>query len=351
MIFALRPALSLFLTLSLHASPRLAFPLSSATYPEKVPTTDISPHALPRSIEHTTSTDSLLPRVTPPHALSNTIGLKTHIFPVQGSNVVLIISLGNRVTRVALPSLLERAKDHVEKQIARYGPNGVLPSGRFQLDVGERLEIDASTSPALIAPMTWSILRDVIEGLQEFLVGPRNREASCRVMIGDALGLFTGNVNLRTRVAAPKTPVARDFPTLPVGNDSKLIAPSLHVGEEVQIDLRPQRQRLDYQAVRNVLAITRDWAMENIERLGRASPIEHRGFERSLAEGVRIYMVQAPGKTLTYGLVLDTVERLMFWEMFVSRGKAVEFGILEHGVLKGVGSIKKAFMDGTDAAK
>lgn len=91
--------------------------------------------------------------------------------------------------------------------------------------------------------------------------------------------------------------------------------------------------------------------MENIERSGREMTIMHGGFERSLAEGVKISMVQAPGKRLTYGLVLETVDKLFIWEMFVSRGKAVEFGILEQGALKGVGSIKKAFMNSVDAAR
>ncbi|KAI4172956.1 MAG: hypothetical protein LQ343_003243 [Gyalolechia ehrenbergii] len=352
MIFAFRLALPLLLALSLHAIPRLAFPLSSGAYPEKVPTTDISTHALSGSKEQTTSTDTPLTSLTTPNAPYNITGPREYIFRVQDSDVVLIIRLGKPVEKGALASFLEVAKDHVEQQAAGYGPNQLLPSGMFEWDLGERLEIDAKTSPALIAPMTWSIFVDAIGGLREFLVGLKSgREAACRVMIGDAFGLFAGYVELRTRVPAPKAHIARDVPILPVVNDPKLIAPPLHIGEDVQIDLRPQRQRLEYQAVRNVLAVTRDWVMENIERSGREMTIMHGGFERSLAEGVKISMVQAPGKRLTYGLVLETVDKLFIWEMFVSRGKAVEFGILEQGALKGVGSIKKAFMNSVDAAR
>lgn len=136
---------------------------------------------------------------------------------------MLIIRLGKPVEKGALASFLEVAKDHVEQQAAGYGPNQLLPSGMFEWDLGERLEIDAKTSPALIAPMTWSIFVDAIGGLREFLVGLKSgREAACRVMIGDAFGLFAGYVELRTRVPAPKAHIARDVPILPVVNDPKL---------------------------------------------------------------------------------------------------------------------------------
>lgn len=102
--------------------------------------------------------------------------------------------------------------------------------------------------------------------------------------------------------------------------------------------------------MRNVLAVTRDWLLENIEGSGRQTSVIHGGFDKSLAEGVQISMIQAPGKSLTYGLALDTVERLMIWEMFIGRGKAVDFGILENGVLKGAGSIKKS-LKGIETAR
>lgn len=169
-------------------------------------------------------------------------------------------------------------------------------------------------------------------------------------------------------LSTPNLIVARDIPTLPIGNDSTLwaldfsfhtplymlivfrITPPLPISAEAQIDLRPQRQRLDYQAVRNILAVTRDWLLENIEDNGRQTSIAHGGFVRSLAEGVQISMVQAPTKRLTYGLALDAVERLIIWEMFIGRGKAVDFGVLENGVLKGAGGIKKS-LNGIEAAR
>lgn len=123
------------------------------------------------------------------------------------------------------------------------------------------------------------------------------------------------------------------------------------------MDIRPQRQRLDIRAVRNVLVVAQDWAEENIERAYPGQAINHGGFERTLGEGVGLAMVQVPGKRLTYGLVLEVLKRLLAWEMDVSKwgtipfGKAVEFGILEQGTLKAVGSIKKDRIRSMDVAR
>lgn len=59
MILGRHLALPFLLTLSLHAIPRLAFPLSGA-YLGKVAPTDRSIHTLPRSQEQTTPTDTHL---------------------------------------------------------------------------------------------------------------------------------------------------------------------------------------------------------------------------------------------------------------------------------------------------
>ncbi|KAL8719076.1 MAG: hypothetical protein Q9225_003871 [Loekoesia sp. 1 TL-2023] len=333
-------------------------PLSSGAYPEKILTTDIRTQTLPRSKEQTTPTDTHLTRVNTLEAPYNVAGFKKYIFPVRDSDLVLTIDLGKRVDKVHLASFLEVAKDHVGTQIARFGPEAVLPLGIFEWDLGEDLEIFAESSLTLLRPMTWSILRDAIRGLQEFLIGLKNyREAACRVHLGDPIGLFIGYIDLKARVRIPKTKVTRDVPTLPLGNNTKPSTGTFQINENVQMDLRPQRQRLDIRAVRNVLVVAQDWAEDNIERAYPGQTIDHGEFERTLGEGVELAMVRAPGKRLTYGLVLEALKRLLAWEMDVSKwgtmpfGKAVEFGVLEQGTLKAVGSIKKDRIKSTDVAR
>lgn len=121
--------------------------------------------------------------------------------------------------------------------------------------------------------------------------------------------------------------------------------------ENVHIDIRPSWRRLDFYAVRNVLAVTQDWAEANIERTWTGQPIQGGVVERSLGEGVELHMVEALGKRLTYGLVLETVKRLLEWELSVGKGKAVEFGILDHGFLKGAGGIRKDKLRSLDFAR
>lgn len=94
-------------------------------------------------------------------------------------------------------------------------------------------------------------------------------------------------------------------------------------------------------AVQVLLALTEHWAQEAVERLQGDVPIEHGSFERSLGDGVVISMQRTPGKTLTYRLVAETVQRLWAWEMSTGKGKAVEFGILDHQKLRGIGSLKR----------
>ncbi|KAL9599618.1 MAG: hypothetical protein Q9219_003701 [cf. Caloplaca sp. 3 TL-2023] len=351
---ALRLALSVVLAILVHALPGLASSLPSVSCPEKVPTTDTDIHTQP-SRRQSVPQDLRLIGITTSNTLHNITGLKKYIFPVRDSNIVLTISLGKRLNRISLSSFLEVAEDYVSHQSVAYGPNTVLPLDTFEWDMGEDLEIIAITSHTFVRPMTWLILRDAIKGMQEFLIGLKNyREASCRVYWADASGLFTGHVNLRRRLTVPKTNVARDIPNLTVADETGQAVTTLEVDGDVQLDLRPQRQRLDYRGVRNLLVVTRDWAKQNIERSHEDQTIDHGRFERSLGEGVQISMVQAPSKRLTYGLVLEIVEKLLFWEMFVSRGKAVDFGILENHVLKGVGSITKEQIrggGGTSTAK
>lgn len=128
-------------------------------------------------------------------------------------------------------------------------------------------------------------------------------------------------------------------------------ASSLGIDENVHIDLRPSWRRLDFIAVRNVLVITQDWAEENIERGWAGRYLPYPRIEKTLGEGVELTMVQTPGKHLTYGLVLEAVKRLLEWETTVGKGKAVQFGILDHGIVKGAGSIRKAKIRSLDSAR
>lgn len=114
----------------------------------------------------------------------------------------------------------------------------------------------------------------------------------------------------------------------------------------VHVDIHPYFfSRLDIIAVINILAVTKDWALENIQRVGPNRSIDHGELWKTLAEGVQIKMSAAPRKSLTYGLVVETVDRLLMWELDQHKKKgtarAVEFGILEFGVVKGAGSIRK----------
>lgn len=222
MRFAIRLALPLILTITLRAIPCLASPLSSGACPEKILTTDISTETLPRSKEQTTPTDTYLTSINTFKAPYNVAGFKKYIFPVRDSDVVLTIDLRKRVDKAHLANFLEVAEDHVGAQVVRSGPEATLPMGMFEWDLGEDLEIFAESSLTLLRPMTWSILRDAIRGLQEFLTGLKNyREAACRVNLGDPIGLFTGYIDLKARVRTPKTKVTRDVPTLPLGNNTE----------------------------------------------------------------------------------------------------------------------------------
>ena len=95
----------------------------------------------------------------------------------------------------------------------------------------------------------------------------------------------------------------------------------------------------------DILVVTKDWALENIESAGPNRPIDHGEVWKTLADGVQIQMSAAPQKRLTYALVMETMDRLLAWELdqYKKRGtaRAIQFGILEHGVVKGTGSIKK----------
>ncbi|KAL9018836.1 MAG: hypothetical protein Q9185_003854 [Variospora sp. 1 TL-2023] len=213
--------------------------------------------------------------------------------------------------------------------------------GTFEYSLGEELGVFAESS-LLVNQMTWGILKDSIKGLQDFLVGLRNfREAECRVNMADPAGSFVGYVDLKIRKASSKLHLARDVLTLPtVNHDSKVTAP-LSVDENVHIDIRPSWWRVDLVAVKMLLVVVEDWAKEAVERTHPGQPLREGGLQKSLGDGVVLKMQRAPGKVLTYGLVLETVKRLLAWELYTGKGKAVEFGIIQHGFIKGSGSIKR----------
>lgn len=207
MRLALRLVLPSVLAVILHAIPSLAFPLSSASASENNPTTDA------------------ISRIPPPSNVTgiNVNSFRKHVYRVQGTNVVLRISLGKRIEGIELASFLHITGDFVTSQAARHGYNTLVPMGTFEYSLGEELGVFAESSP-LVYQMTWGILKDSIKGLQDFLVGLRNfREAECFVNMADPAGSFVGYVDLKIRKAPSKLHLARDVLTLPTENhDSKL---------------------------------------------------------------------------------------------------------------------------------
>ncbi|KAL8737590.1 MAG: hypothetical protein Q9181_001532 [Wetmoreana brouardii] len=346
MRIALRLALPLVLAVALHAIPRLAHPLSSDVLAVSLgngPRTDITIFPVPRSnvqLSPPTTSQSSNTTSSFPTPLRS---WKKYVFPIEGAGLALTIKLAAPLDKVHLAAFLAVTKDHVDRQRRRFGPNEGLPSGLFEYDLGEDIEISVDSPPSLTHHMTWRILEDVIHGLQEFLVGMKNyREASCCVFAADPAGLFLGYVDVRKRSQPRQANIARSLPALVSTDDNSNPSALLRrLDQNVHVDIRPQWSRLDIRAVRNVLVVSEDWAREGAERFSPDQRIPNDRYEYTLFEGVQIRMIAAPSKRLTYHLALETIERLLTWEMTVSKGKAVEFGILEQGVLKGAGSIKK----------
>ena len=221
MILALRLGLPLVLAISLHAIPRLAFPLSGSACPEEVQITDISTYTGPRSEVHTTSPDTHLSSISTANVQYRVTGLKKHTFRVKDSDVVLSLSLGKPLDRASLIKFLEVAEDHVVGQVAKSGSNTTLPTRTFKWDTGEALAIFAESSLDSPSQMTWSILRDAIRGLQEFSITSTNYcEATCHIYLGNPTGPFAGVINLDSRQITPYKIVPRDSPTSPVANNT-----------------------------------------------------------------------------------------------------------------------------------
>ena len=66
----------------------------------------------------------------------------------------------------------------------------------------------------------------------------------------------------------------------------------------------------------------------------------------TLFEGAELIITAAPRKALTYAMALQTFEQLLEWEMKGSKGRAVQFGVLDGRVLRAAGSIKKGQLKG-----
>ncbi|KAL8699048.1 MAG: hypothetical protein Q9201_006222 [Fulgogasparrea decipioides] len=342
MRIALPLALPLVLAIAFHAIPRLAHPLSDVSS-DNGPRSDISTLPIPRSNVQlqpsaTTQSSNTTSRFPPPLR-----SWKKYVFPIEGTGLALTISLGALLDKVRLAAFLAVTKDYVNGQRRRFGPNQGLPSGLFEYDLGDDIEISADSPASLTRHITWRILEDVIHGLQGFLVGMKNyREASCRVYAADPAGVFLGYVHVRKRSEPRQANIARSLPALvPADDDASPSALLRRFDQNIHVDIRPQWSRLDIRAVRNVLVVAEDWAREGAERFSPYQSIPNDRYEYTLFEGVQIRLIAAPSKRLSYHLALETFERLLTWEMALSKGKAVEFGILEQGVLKGAGSIKK----------
>ncbi|KAL8949126.1 MAG: hypothetical protein Q9222_004737 [Ikaeria aurantiellina] len=346
-------SLLLVLAIAIHAVPHLARQLSSSSSSSlTAPLSDVKSSLLSTSTSQVPIVSDTPQSFANNHqAQSQFAGLRKYIYPVPDTNIVLTLKLGERLDRITLASFLAVTKDFVERRIEQYGPDAALPQGLFHWDLGEELEINADSPPELDRPMTWTLLKDAITGLQEFLIGLKNyRAAACRVNFAGPGGAFLGYLDVRRRRQVAHTNAIRDL-ILPSLNATSISDSSVGIDTRVQVDIRPQRQRLDIHAVWEVLVVSQDWAQEKIERTHPDQYIDHNYFDRTMGEGVMLTMVAAPGKHLTYGLVLEALGRLMKWEIDERNARAVEFGIVSSGILKGAGSIKKDNRKRLDSAK
>ncbi|KAL8897939.1 MAG: hypothetical protein Q9207_006954 [Kuettlingeria erythrocarpa] len=214
-----RLVLPLILSVALHAIPRLAAPLLLSASAEEGPNTDISANSPPRSNGQILPLDTHLATFSTSNGPINVNSSRKHVFPVQDTNVVLTISLGKQLDRQPLTNFLALAYDLVTRQVERHGADTVLPLGMFEWNLGEELEIFAESSLTMDRQMTWVILLDAIEGLQDFLIGLRYyREAACQVSLAGAMRTFVGYIDLRAKPSSSRIHVARSLPAIPIGD-------------------------------------------------------------------------------------------------------------------------------------
>ncbi|KAL8998984.1 MAG: hypothetical protein Q9169_002090 [Polycauliona sp. 2 TL-2023] len=334
------------LALALHATPRLAQPISAGLPVRQLPTTeDRLSKANVQSPSVSTSPSTFL--------LSDSFDVTSsgaHTFTTKGTNVVLTITVGAELDGPSLTNFLDATHDVMVQSISKFGGASVLPLNILEWDQGQDLQIITKSAQDPSQALTWALTTEVIEGLQRLLGGIHGyHEVSCRVNLATEGKDFLGYVDVRRKKEIRQANLIRSLPIPPSVDDKNISTtpfPVLRLDPNVHIDIHPSFfSRLDIRAVLNILAITKDWAQEHIERVGPHRPIDHGEVWKTLAEGVQIKMSAAPQKRLTYGLVSETIDQLLLWEwdQHEKKGtaKAVEFGILQYGVFKGAGSIKK----------
>ncbi|CAO1598888.1 hypothetical protein XANCAGTX0491_002644 [Xanthoria calcicola] len=337
--------LPLLLALTLHATPRLAQPILPVSSVRQIQRSDISlPKANLQSSSEITLTDTLVSDV--PFDVTRS---QEDTFPFKDTDLVLTITSGAKLDGPSLANFLHVTHDVVVQRITRFGGAAALPMDSFEWAQGEDLEFVAESSRGSSRGLTWALTREVIERLQDSLVGAKRfQEFSCRVNLATAGNDSLGHIDVRRKKETRHPNLIRSLP-VPLLMDGKIISNvpfPVSMNPNVHVDIHPSFfSRLDIRAVINILAVTKVWALENIERVGPNRRIDHDEVWKTLAEGVQIKMSAVPHKSLTYGLVVETLERLLIWELDQHKKKgtarAVEFGILEFGVLKGTGSIKK----------
>ncbi|KAL8873532.1 MAG: hypothetical protein Q9174_001013 [Haloplaca sp. 1 TL-2023] len=309
---------SILFALALHAIPRVsAHPLSLSDLsvdsgPRTDPTHSLSPSLLSANDEPLNN--RALPRIR-----DSVSGFRKYIFPIEGTNLVLTIRLGRSLKeqRISLGSLLAVTEQYVQDLRARFGDDGHLPNGLFEFDLHDGIEFAADSPPELASHITFAILESVVHGLSDFLMGLKNyREAACQVRTAGPEGQFLGS-SLSRRINVP-------------------------INAAVYIDIRAQWTRLDLRAVHSVLVIARQWATDRMRSMPPYRQYVPNGhYEVSLFEGAELIITAAPRKVLTYELALRAFERLLEWEMNGTKGRAVQFGVLDGTVLMAAGSIKK----------
>ncbi|KAL8981986.1 MAG: hypothetical protein Q9205_003381 [Flavoplaca limonia] len=232
--------------------------------------------------------------------------------------------------------------DVVLQRMVKQGVTACVLRNQFEWDHGEDLNLVAESSRPSNQGLIRASTKKVHGGLPHLFAGANgHREAPCCV------NLANQTLSGRRKQETPQTKLVRSLrvPLLMNGKNLSLPLP-LRLNPNVHVDIHPFFfSRLDIRAVIDILAVTKDWALENLERVGPHHTIDHGELWKTLADGVQIKMSAAPQKRLTYGLVVETVDRLLAWELDQHRkrgtARALQFGILEHGVVKGTGSIKK----------
>ncbi|KAL8853803.1 MAG: hypothetical protein Q9221_001446 [Calogaya cf. arnoldii] len=213
MRLALLPSL---LALTLHATPRLARPISPGSSARQIPTLGISlPKANVQSSSELSSSDTLSSDVP-----LDITGFNEHAYPIKGTDLVLAVTLGARLDGPSLAGFLNATHDVVAQGIAQFGGAAGLPMNAFERDQGKDLEFVAKSSQELSHGLTWASTKEVIEGLQGFLIEAEQfQEASCRVNLATGGKDFLGYVDVRRKRETRQAILVRNLPgPLPQNN-------------------------------------------------------------------------------------------------------------------------------------